>query len=79
MRVHRSRRVMGYDKTIASFLGFVAIGTFIAEAIADLSDGQEDINAACSPRGHALSDRLVPDGRLPAAAAPTLDTQREER
>jgi hypothetical protein len=30
MRVHRSRRVMGYDKTIASFLGFVAIAAFIA-------------------------------------------------
>jgi hypothetical protein len=37
------------------------------------------INAACSPRVNAPSDHLAPDGRLPGTAAPTLDTQGEER
>ena len=34
---------------------------------------------ACSPRGNAPSDQLAPDGRLPGTAAPSLDTQAEER
>jgi len=34
---------------------------------------------AFSPRENAPSDQLAPDGRLPGMAAPTLDTQREER
>jgi hypothetical protein len=29
--------------------------------------------------GNAPSDQLAPDGRLPGMAAPTLDTQGEER
>jgi hypothetical protein len=34
---------------------------------------------ACSPRGNAPSDQLAADGRLLGTAAPSLDTQAEER
>jgi hypothetical protein len=37
------------------------------------------INAVCSPRANAPSDQLARDGRLPGTAAPTLDTQGQER
>ena len=59
-----------------------ATDRMMAEAIADLRAGQEEIcwiNATCSPRVNAASDQLAPDGRLLGTAAPTLDTQGEER
>ena len=70
-----------FERFIALLASHVTLVLVLAKCavVKGLQTGQEDINAACSPRGHALGDRLVPDGRLPAAAAPTLDTQREER
>jgi hypothetical protein len=73
--IDRSRR-LNHESPLLPLQVYLSLlpGSFLRPA-----GNREEINAAFSPRGNAPSDQLALDGRLLGMAAPTLDTQGEER